>query len=162
MENGEKGLLKSQENNAPGLTLSKPTGKKGQRKKTGTKRTAAKNLNLDGTPKTAQQLAEEKRAAEAAWEQELHNERELGHYSDPVLAERFRVKHKTVRVHMESTLRPGVTPAPTDQLGTWRYAERFYAEAKAEGRDLDLWMGGSASPPRSPREGYEERILEEW
>jgi hypothetical protein len=43
---------------------------------------------------------------------------------------------------MEGHVRPGVKPVPSEQLGTRRLYEREVDQAKEEGRDLDLWMGG--------------------
>ncbi|KAL1794462.1 hypothetical protein ACET3X_007883 [Alternaria dauci] len=99
--------------------------------------------------KTAEQLAEERRKKEEERrkkeeEEELrkHNSRRLGRYSDPLLADAYRVKHKTVLARMDKHIRPDVKPAPADYLGTRRLYEREVDRAKEEGRDLDLWMGG--------------------
>ncbi|KAI4938380.1 hypothetical protein J4E85_000820 [Alternaria conjuncta] len=116
-------------------------------------------LNKDGTLKTAKQLEEEQRLKDEEEEKKLHEARSLGHYSDPILAKQFRVVHKTVRAPLDGHIRPGVKPAPTDQLGSWRLHERLMNQAKEEGKDLDLWMGGGASPSRN---GSEEDIYEEW
>jgi hypothetical protein len=125
------------------------------RKKPTKARKAKADLNEDGTPKTAEQIAKEqlKKEMEEAEEEEkrLHNARRLGRYTDPVIAERYRVKHKTVRARLEGHIRPGVEPAPDEQLGSWRLWERYVDRAKEEGRDLELWMGGPNGPkPNRP------------
>ncbi|KAI4646028.1 hypothetical protein J4E93_005607 [Alternaria ventricosa] len=121
--------------------------------------TTKEMLNKDGTLKTAKQLEEEQRLKDEEEEKKLHEARSLGHYSDPILAKQFRVVHKTVRAPLDGHIRPGVKPAPTDQLGSWRLHERLMNQAKEEGKDLDLWMGGGASPSRND---FEEDIYEEW
>ncbi|KAI4607486.1 hypothetical protein J4E80_009599 [Alternaria sp. BMP 0032] len=131
----------------------------GKGKKNSKAGTTKEMLNKDGTLKTAKQLEEEQRLKDEEEEKKLHEARSLGHYSDPILAKQFRVVHKTVRAPLDGHIRPGVKPAPTDQLGSWRLHERLTNQAKEEGKDLDLWMGGGASPSRNDSE---EDIYEEW
>jgi len=133
---------------------------RGKGKKKNTKAGTAKEmLNKDGTLKTAKQLEEEQRLNDEEEEKKLREARSLGHYSDLTLAKQFRVVHKTVRAPLDGHIRPGIKPAPTDQLGSWRLHERLMNQAKEEGKDLDLWMGGGASPSRNDSE---EDIYEEW
>ncbi|KAI4916578.1 uncharacterized protein J4E92_009082 [Alternaria infectoria] len=146
---------------APGRHRTKrQASRSGKGKKKNSKAGTTKEmLNKDGTLKTAKQLEEEQRLKDEEEEKKLHEARSLGHYSDPIVAKQFRVVHKTVRAPLDGHIRPGVKPAPTDQLGSWRLHERLMNQAKEEGKDLDLWMGGGASPSRH---GSEEDIYEEW
>ncbi|KAI4951577.1 hypothetical protein J4E86_006993 [Alternaria arbusti] len=73
--------------------------------------------------KTEEQIAEEE-------ERKMHNARRLGRYSDPVVAETFRVLHKTVLVPMHGKMQEGVEPVPTDQLGMRELRERLLDEAR--------------------------------
>ncbi|CAG5158538.1 uncharacterized protein ALTATR162_LOCUS5131 [Alternaria atra] len=100
----------------------------------------------DGTQNTAERHANEQQEKDDEEKGIIHNAHRLGGYNTSALADTFRVKNKTVHAHMEGHIRPGVEPAPTDQLGTWRLYERYVDLAKREGRDPDLWMGGGASP----------------
>jgi len=84
--------------------------------------------------RTAEQVAEEKRLEAKEKERKLHNARRLGGYSDPELAETFRVMHKTVLVPMHGRMQEGVEPVPTDQLGMRELKERLVDEARKEGR----------------------------
>jgi hypothetical protein len=129
--------------------------------KTAKKRTkigkARTDLNDDGTTKTAQQLMEEQRLRGEDLGPNSEDKGRLGHYSDPVLAKKFRVKRNTYRARMEGHIRASVKPASDDQLGVWRVYERRTDLAR-EGRDLNLWMGGGASPPRYLLEDSEQVI----
>ena len=88
--------------------------------------------------RTAEQVAEDKRLEEKEEEQKLHNARRLGGYSDPELAETFRVMHKTVLVPMHGQMQEGVEPVPTDQLGMRELRERLVDEARKEGRVVEM------------------------
>ncbi|KAI4944089.1 hypothetical protein J4E91_008944 [Alternaria rosae] len=91
-----------------------------------------------GKRKTTEQVADEKRLKEEEKERKMHNARRLGGYSDPELAEAFRVLHKTVLVPMHGKTQEGVEPAPTDQLGMREYKERLLDEARKEGRKVEV------------------------
>jgi hypothetical protein len=54
-----------------------------------------------------------------------------------------------------------VERAPMDQLGTERYVERYMEQAKVEGREVPLWMGGS-SPGREDNLDKSEQYTEDW
>ncbi|CAN9080707.1 unnamed protein product [Alternaria alternata] len=117
----------------------------GGRRGTGLKVTrsgkARKKAKRAGATKTTKQLAYEQQQRDEE-ELRIHNQLRQGRYSDPLLADTYRVKNKTVLVRLEGHIRPGVKPAPSEQLGTRRLYEREVDQAKEEGRDLDLWMGG--------------------
>ncbi|KAG9184945.1 hypothetical protein G6011_11775 [Alternaria panax] len=122
------------------------SGLNGGRSGLGTKATRngkarKKNTNA-GTARTAEGLVDERQREEDEEELRIYRARRPGRYSDPVLADAYRVNYKTVFARMEGHIRPGVEPAPSDQLGTRRLYEREVDQAKEEGRDLDLWMGG--------------------
>jgi hypothetical protein len=121
---------------------------------------ATEDLEEGDTAKTAEQLAEEnRRLKDKELEQKLHDARRLGGYSDPILAERFRVVYKTVRVPMGGGVQEEVEALPVYQLGMWEYAERLEDEARKEGRESEVWMGGGASPSRSLWAEYEEDTI---
>jgi hypothetical protein len=121
---------------------------------------ATEDVEEGDTAKTAEQLAEEnRRLKDKELEQKLHDARRLGGYSDPILAERFRVVYKTVRVPMGGGVQEEVEALPVNQLGMWEYAERLEDEARKEGRESEVWMGGGASPPRSLWAEYEDDTI---
>jgi hypothetical protein len=105
-------------------------------------RKARKRARRAGATKTVEQLADEQQQKDDEEELRIYNELRHGRYSDPLLADTYRVRYKTVLVRMEGHVRPGVKPAPSEQLGSRRLYEREVDQAKEEGRDLDLWMGG--------------------
>jgi hypothetical protein len=98
-----------------------------------------KNKNEHAQPeKTAEELAK----ARAEHQRKLHLARPLGTYSDPKVAEAWRVKNRTIKLKMDHDMRPGEERALMDQLGTWRWTERYLEKAKEEGREVRLWMSG--------------------
>jgi hypothetical protein len=103
---------------------------------------ARKKATRAGATKTTKQLADEQQQKDDEEELRIYNQLRHGRYSDPLLADTYRVRNKTVLVRMEGHVRPGVKPAPSEQLGTRRLYEREVDQAKEDGRDLDLWMGG--------------------
>ncbi|CAN9200649.1 unnamed protein product [Alternaria alternata] len=103
---------------------------------------ARKKATRAGATKTTKQLADEQQQKDDEEELRIYKKLRHGRYSDPLLADTYRVRNKTVLVRMEGHVRPGVKPAPSEQLGTRRLYEREVDQAKEEGRDLDLWMGG--------------------
>jgi hypothetical protein len=105
-------------------------------------RKARKKATRAGATKTVEQLADEQQQKDDEEELRIYNKLQQGRYSDPLLADTYRVRNKTVLARMEGHVRPGVKPAPSEQLGTRRLYEREVDQAKEEGRDLDLWMGG--------------------
>ncbi|RYN19100.1 hypothetical protein AA0119_g9242 [Alternaria tenuissima] len=105
-------------------------------------RKARKKATRAGATKTVEQLADEQQQKDDEEELRIYNKLRHGRYSDPLLADTYRVRNKTVLAHMEGHVRPGVKPARSEQLGTRRLYEREADSAKEEGRDLDLWMGG--------------------
>ncbi|CAN9198858.1 unnamed protein product [Alternaria alternata] len=105
-------------------------------------RKARKKATRAGATKTVEQLADEQQQKDDEEELRIYNKLQHGRYSDPLLADTYRVRNKTVLARMEVHVRPGVKPAPSEQLGTRRLYEREVDQAKEEGRDLDLWMGG--------------------
>ncbi|CAN9238480.1 unnamed protein product [Alternaria alternata] len=105
-------------------------------------RKARKKATRAGATKTVEQLADEQQQKDDEEELRIYNKLQHGRYSDPLLADTYRVRNKTVLARMEGHVRPGVKPAPSEQLGTRRLYEREVDQAKEEGRDLDLWMGG--------------------
>ncbi|CAI9629235.1 hypothetical protein GT037_001461 [Alternaria burnsii] len=107
-------------------------------------RKAQKKATRAGTTKTVEQLADQQQQKDDEEELRIHNQLRQGRYSDPLLADTYRVKNKTVLVRLEGHVRPGVKPAPSEQLGTRRLYKREVDQAREEGRDLDLWMGGSS------------------
>jgi hypothetical protein len=103
---------------------------------------ARKKATRAGATKTTKQLADEQQRKDDEEELRIYKKLQHGRYSDPLLADTYRVRNKTVLVRMEGHVRPGVKPVPSEQLGTRRLYEREVDQAKEEGRDLDLWMGG--------------------
>jgi hypothetical protein len=98
---------------------------------------------------------------EAARQRKLHEARRHGRYLDKKTAETFRVKHHTVLLPLDEFYQPGKERASMHMLDTRRYTERLLETARAEGREVKLWMGGS-TPPREPQmeEYFEEN--EQW
>lgn len=97
----------------------------------------------------------------ADFQRRLHEERRPGEYSDSAVANAWRVKYHTVTVKFDNDVRPDVERALMDQLGTERYVERYMEQAKVEGREVPLWMGGS-SPGREDNLDKSEQYTEDW
>lgn len=103
---------------------------------------ARKKATRAGATKATKQLAYKQQHRDDEEKLRIYNQLRQGRYSDPLLADTYRVRNKTVLARLEGHVRPGVKPAPIEQLGTRRLYEREVDQAKEEGRDLDLWMGG--------------------
>ena len=87
-------------------------------------RKARKKATRAGATKTVEQLADEQQQKDDEEELRIYNKLRHGRYSDPLLADTYRVRNKTVLAHMEGHVRPGVKPARSEQLGTRRLYER--------------------------------------
>lgn len=97
----------------------------------------------------------EKEETSAEKERRLHPRRPRGAYSDPVVAEAWRVRYRTVKLTMDDQVSPSTERAPMDQLGSWRRKERHFETEKAAGRRVRLWTSGDFDEDdreRSPME----------
>ncbi|KAF2830282.1 hypothetical protein CC86DRAFT_378600 [Ophiobolus disseminans] len=103
------------------------SGKKGKKTEEDIEAEHAERVRLD---------AEKKRI--------LHESLPLGAYTDLIVARIWRVRHRTIMLKMDNDVAPGKERAPMNQLGSWRWEERYMELEAAAGREVPLWMGGSS------------------